>query len=200
MNIVRYDQLIEIISYIPKTHTRCSSTKDFIEAYLDRTRSVCLGVYRSQNLEHDIIIKFPFIYDTRTHRITHEYRKKYICLNTIKKIDNILNKYGYISVGLEVYSSNIKLDHEFIVCLTDKGQVICDSYLNTRPVEIRPFNLYQTLISLIKTPTIHNWNHIWKSLCTGKIDDVYRLKSIEVSYYDINRNETNYINNVRIKN
>jgi len=197
MTSVSYEQLLKIISYIPKTNTRCSSTKDFIEAYL------------SQNWNEQTMKKFPPMSDysdyfgARTHWITHEYRKKYICFNTINKINGFLSKYGYLSVGLEFFPKNstheYNLDHDFVVCQTDQGQVVCDSYLNTRPVEIRPFNLQETLTSLITTPTIENWNRIWKSSCKGKIGDVYRLKTIEVSYYDINREETNYVNNVRSK-
>ena len=199
MTRVSYERLVNIISYIPKTNTCCEDTMNFISDVL------------SNNWDHkqmkDLDIKWDDDYDKNyysPHWISNKYCEEYLCLNSINEIDNYLIKYGYLSIHIYLKFDRFpiwydhQVDHTFVVCQTDKGQVICDSYVHTRPTEIRPFDLHESLASLIKNPTIKNWNRIWGSTHSDKIDESCFPLSIKVLYYDVNRNTENYVNGVRL--
>jgi len=196
MAIVSYDRLTDIISYIPKEITRCGDIEEFVRASL--SKSWDQHTMKMKSYHEDLGLSCDDVYDP--HWNLYEYREEYICLNIIDEIDNYLNKYGYLAVALELYNDNdhfAMLNHAFVVCNTEQGQVICDSYINTHPVEIRPFNLHETLTSLITTPTINNWNRIWQS----KHKDISNNNLeffIEMSYYDMNGNKEEYFNGVKV--
>jgi len=184
MAIVSYERLANITSYIPKTITRCGTIEDFVGASLSKN-------WDQHTMKNYDNLSLNDYYGP--HWISNKYCEEYICLNTLTEIDNYLNKYGYLAVILDF----CQFDHCFIICQTEQGQVICDAYACIHPVEIRPFNLHETLASLISTPTINNWNRIWGSKHKDREHSSSSIISIDISYYDVNTNEAGYVNGVQ---
>lgn len=119
MTSVSYERLVEIISCIPKTITKCGLTRDFIMYALakkwDRNRM------EKYNLLHpDYYLYRHDIHDYEKKWIVYKYTKNYISQRTINEIDKLLDKHGYLIVILYISSEKNIVDHTFVVCNTDR--------------------------------------------------------------------------------
>ena len=174
MTTISFDRLSNIISHIKDITTLCW--------YSNRYISACL----SENWDDNEMIQNIKTKDFKSYSSPNmimyksSVSEQHITQEIIDKIDKILNIYGYLSIELDLHSPSHEINHEFIVCQTDDhGQVICDSYYHTRYPSIRPFNIRETLTSLMNSPTISNWNNIWDS---HHLDDTNKHGTIYINF------------------
>lgn len=111
------------------------------------------------------------------HWISNHCHGEYINEDLIEEIIQHLDDCGYITIDID-YG---KYDHAFVVCNTEKGQVIIDSYVRVRKVECRPIDLRQMLLRLLHERSISTWNDIFN---VNMEDQTQHNLDITYSYND----------------
>ena len=95
----------------------------------------------------------------------------------INLIETTLIRSGYIGVSIDCDCSKSQnhIDHAFTICRTESGDIIIDSYIDERGVEIRPFDHRKDLGEFLKRPTLSLWNRIFncKNDVCHKDCDIY---------------------------
>ena len=194
MSIINYDRLYEIVSYLKGkiNTTRCVVSGELLRVYLSK-----IADDTSTNNCHKYI---------SPHWVYHEYTPNGTSFSEMyNEIEGFLTKYGFLRIAIyqKDYEKSNRLGHLFIVCNTDKGQVICDSYINVRGLEIQPFNLKEILTSVRSNMTIDKWNQIWHCNLWGSISlslssSINYEFDIEVAYHDITKEYSLYRDGVRL--
>lgn len=82
-------------------------------------------------------------------------------------ITTALEKYGYIAISIDY-----ELDHVFVLCKTNSGRVIIDSFVNQREAEIRPYD-ESLLYDFLQSPS----DDLFDKLC--KFFRYHKLSSKE---------------------
>ena len=122
------------------------------------------------------------------HWIIHTYY--YRSSDIVDILQEYLRKYGF--VGFSLFGG---LEHGVVICHTDCGDVIADSYLQTRQAGFRKLtdSFWLDLRDLIIEPTLDKWNRLWQ--CQEKPGDIFGSEIItffEIDYHDTTIKSTRY--------
>lgn len=148
--------LDDIISKVPNS-TACGHTQNFICASL-------------ANPDFDGINYF-----------SRGWTKYYISdctFEIITVMKNFLDIYKYIALDIDI-DYVVELEHATVICQTDHGYKIIDSYIRTRLCSIHDFE-FEHLQNLITTPSISMWNKLW--CCNEQLNDSFDYSDVHLSY------------------
>jgi len=183
---------LEHINHIKKhiTTTKCGDTAEFLCAALSNKWSDIElkqgGEYYNPNWcsihygKEDTQLYIWFIMNSKESNRCHINST---LEDLFSKINNSLNNNGYVWIELDMFDNiNVNLEHSMIWCDTDKGKYIIDSYIRQREPEIRELN-WCDFESLVKDPTISNWNKLCKSqekdIIEGSIEIEITIRYLE---------------------
>ena len=124
--------------------TRCGDTQEFIMDYLsqpetDTTEGNKWSLYSVYNPDY----------------------------NVMDNIEKLLVKYSYIALDINYVDKDVDVDHAYVLCTTDRGYYIIDSYVNCRAPSIRPFD-FSLFRAFILLPSLKKWNDLWLCYETRK--------------------------------
>lgn len=155
---VSADRLNEIIRHIP--YTKCADTQDFL-----------CGALSNNWDTHKMSFPSPKdYYNPNWCNVSLNLKSdKHKLVDFIKQT---LDKCGYMGIDVELcYGCECECENSFehcmVLCNTEQGIVIIDSYIRLRTVDIRPLDV-DVLLDLLQYPNISPWNLMCKSNHTGK--------------------------------
>ena len=174
-HLVNVDELdIYIANLVENGSTRCGHSQDYLSECLSNYTPGC-GTDNGWDM---FIVEYPIN-------------------STIDHMEQLLTKYGYITVIIDYYDSGVSVDHAITLCLTKDGLQVVDSYIRTRTCSRRMFDM-ELLRKFILAPSLEEWNKMW--LCSEKCDTRYYDRYVKLEYlsYDSNRVGKTYRNSVEI--
>ncbi len=177
--MISITRLQHIINHC-KSH-RCGDTQDFIAGALsnnwsdDQLTNPCLDDYYNE------------------HWIQNRFYGEYINQQLINTMCLRLDEHGYITVDVDWRG----LEHSFVVCNTDVGQMKVDSYVKLRRVSYESVDLRRVLTSLVYNMSVETWNSMFGVNEVIKPDNQGELW-IVYSYNDETQEQAIYTNDVFI--
>ena len=142
---------------------------------LDEEETMLFGLARMKVINHDWL-DYGYLYNDEFFQLS--YRRKSVDRRqhyntptvglTMSEFRSLLRERleatGYLKIELRVsFKCNCNLGHSFVICQTDKGEVIVDSYLKHRKAEIRIVDAQELLFIFLTQSTFDNWNILCKS-------------------------------------